>query len=61
MDKISIAKWKLLPNDSPLGEPEGTLFKIYSGHNSAPKSFDVSSGAMNPDAEEQMLSWKYTI
>lgn len=33
----------LFPDDSPLGAPEGTLLKIYSGPDSAPKAFNVSS------------------
>lgn len=44
---MSILLGKLSPDDSPLGEPEGMLLKIYSGSDSALKAFVVSSITLN--------------
>ena len=47
VDEMAIPLGKLSPDDSPLGEPEGMLLKIYSISDSALNAFDVSSMTMN--------------
>lgn len=44
---MAIALGKLSLDDSPLGEPERMLLKIYSGSDSALKVSDISSVTMN--------------